>query len=1561
VIAKVFVPAVLGTAGIVEKIDNNAGFTFGIDSNARLQVGAWRPGTYSIGLTSATAVTPGQWMQVAFVWDGVAQSGLQIYVNGVAQSMTLTGTTALTTSAQGLHIGNASYQTPGALTGKIAYLAVYQGRLLTAAQLTQFDQQLPVSADAGSVTVENGGASSMTTTNANQDIQVDFNGWVAQPITVQLSNNTIGAVNVSLIGPDGSTVTSQASSATAFNLPATNLPLNGTYDVLVHPTAGTTGSITVSVVGQQGVRAANAVLDDSSALAPYLIGLFQMNEGTGTSEVNLVDGQPLTFAGASPPTWDLSDPAVFFNGGASLNSYLDAGSNPLFDNLSQNKITVVAKIQASSLAGGGIAEKTDSSSGFTFSFDSSGRLRVDVWKPGTLWYLISGFNAVVPNQWQQVAFEWDGTTWSSSSFKIFVNGVAQGVSMGGTSQPSIGAQSFRIGNSSFDTTASFPGRIAYAAVFRGRMLTTTELGQLDGQLPVDTIDFSGSVAPNTLAPVNITVPGQNARMLFNGTAGQLLTTWLSSSNLGSLTATILNTDGTVLSTMTSSAEAFAATQVTAPTTGVYAAYLHTNGTSTGSLNMSLAAPSAPVVAIASPANGSTVYLSSPPALTATASSTNGASVAQVQYFEGQTLLGTSVTSPYSVSLGTPSTGNHTYTAQVMDSYGVGVQSAPITITFANPQVSDFTPTTGPVGTQVAVSGIGFGATQGSSTVTFNGQAATSVVSWSDTQVVAQVPVTAISGPVAVVANNITANGPRSFIIPAPWITSSTPAGGVAGTPVTINGSGFQANQRDSSVTFNGLVGSIVSWSDTQIVADVPGTASTGLLHVIVNNVSDNSGRTFEVPNPVITSVTPPEAPAGGIITITGSGFGPYNPFAPTGFVNLNGSSNYISVVSWSDTSITAEVMDHATSGTLTIAKFDATSNGVPFQVEGAPTIASISPATSGVGSIVTITGSGFGSCQSSSTLQFYGVLATVSSWTDTQIIATVPPGTASGPVNVVVAGVKSVNSQFTVNNSVQVTDSLGHVTSYVATMLGGAWHPSFMMGSGCSSCTIRGALNRELDSVGKVLSNTDELQHKTFFAYDAAGNVTSNTIFLDPSTPVTTSYTYNSFGEPLTVTDPLGGVNHTTTNTYDANGNLKSVTSPSPDGTVVASVTHFDYDPKGLLTLITDPLGHHTTLAYYPTGLIHTIQDEQQNITTYEYDLRGNRTSVLDAAGGLTKFEYDLGNRLNKITYQDNTFSSFGYDSRGRRTSVTDQNGKITSYAYDDADRLTSVTDAALNLTTYAYDTENNLTSITDANNHTTYFSYDAFGRVSQTTFPSTLSESYVYDAVGNLTSKTDRKNQTILYVYDALNRLTHKGYPDATGVDYVYDLAGKTKQVSDPTGSYGFAYDNMGRLIGTTTQYSFLPGITYSNADGYDAASNRTSFTAPDGSTNTYAYDTLNRLSTLTNSLTGQFGFSYDNLGRRTALTRPNGVNTSYSYDSLSRLLSVLHQNGATTLDGAGYTYDNAGNRTAKTNYLNNITEHYTYDPIYQLTQVAQGTTTTESYSYDAVGNRLSSLGVAP
>src|SRR5579883_334282 len=195
-----------------------------------------------------------------------------------------------------------------------------------------------------------------------------------------------------------------------------------------------------------------------------------------------------------------------------------------------------------------------------------------------------------------------------------------------------------------------------------------------------------------------------------------------------------------------------------------------------------------------------------------------------------------------------------------------------------------------------------------------------------------------------------------------------------------------------------------------------------------------------------------------------------------------------------------------------------------------------------------------------------------------------------------------------------------------------------------------------------------------------------------------------------------------------------------------------------------------------------------------------------------------------------------------------------------------------------------------------------------------------VSQRVGNLTSKTDRRNQLI-------------------------------------------PFDNMGRLIGTTTSYTFLPGRNFTTSYTYDKASNRTGFTDPEGGSTTYVYDTLNRLQPLTPPTafgSGSFGFSYDALSRRTQMTRLNNVTTNYAYDNLSRLTSVLHQLAGSTIDGATYTLDNAANRTAKTDQRTAVATSYGYDNIYQLLSATQGTTTTESYTYDPVGNRTASLGVA-
>jgi hypothetical protein len=99
----------------------------------------------------------------------------------------------------------------------------------------------------------------------------------------------------------------------------------------------------------QPSRPFGAVIDSTNQLSTSLVGLFLMNEGTGTSDTNLVNGQPANFSGGVPPSWKVGDPSISFNGGPSLNSYLDAGTGLNFDQLTVSKMTIIAKIYVNSV------------------------------------------------------------------------------------------------------------------------------------------------------------------------------------------------------------------------------------------------------------------------------------------------------------------------------------------------------------------------------------------------------------------------------------------------------------------------------------------------------------------------------------------------------------------------------------------------------------------------------------------------------------------------------------------------------------------------------------------------------------------------------------------------------------------------------------------------------------------------------------------------------------------------------------------------------------------------------------------------------------------------------------------------------------------------------------------------------------------------------------------------------------------------------------------------------------------------------------------------------------
>jgi len=120
------------------------------------------------------------------------------------------------------------------------------------------------------------------------------------------------------------------------------------------------------------------------------------------------------------------------------------------------------------------------------------------------------------------------------------------------------------------------------------------------------------------------------------------------------------------------------------------------------------------------------------------------------------------------------------------------------------------------------------------------------------------------------------------------------------------------------------------------------------------------------------------------------------------------------------------------------------------------------------------------------------------------------------------------------------------------------------------------------------------------------------------------------------------------------------------------------------------------------------------------------------------------------------------------------------------------------------------------------------------------------------------------------------------------------------------------------------------------------------------YGYDVANRLNTITDSGSLAVTYVYDNSNKLTSRTLPNGISTAYDYDGLNRLTRLRHTTATATLTDNQYGYDNA-KRISQMTDLGGA-HAYSYDSIDRLTSATYPGTTSESYTYDAVGNRTAS-----
>src|SRR5690242_1093683 len=147
-----------------------------------------------------------------------------------------------------------------------------------------------------------------------------------------------------------------------------------------------------------------------------------------------------------------------------------------------------------------------------------------------------------------------------------------------------------------------------------------------------------------------------------------------------------------------------------------------------------------------------------------------------------------------------------------------------------PTITNISPTSGPVGLPVTITGTGFGASQGSSTVVLNGTSAVAA-SWSDTSLVAVVPAGASSGTFTVTVNGQPASSGTFTITSVPSGVSDADIGsvGLAGSAsyatglFTVNGAGHGM----MSYTTDGMNFAYQSLSgDGTVMARIVSTSST---------------------------------------------------------------------------------------------------------------------------------------------------------------------------------------------------------------------------------------------------------------------------------------------------------------------------------------------------------------------------------------------------------------------------------------------------------------------------------------------------------------------------------------------------------------------------------------------------------------------------------------------------------------------------------------------------------------------------------------------------------------
>ncbi len=506
------------------------------------------------------------------------------------------------------------------------------------------------------------------------------------------------------------------------------------------------------------------------------------------------------------------------------------------------------------------------------------------------------------------------------------------------------------------------------------------------------------------------------------------------------------------------------------------------------------------------------------------------------------------------------------------------------------------------------------------------------------------------------------------------------------------------------------------------------------------------------------------------------------------------------------------------------------------------------------------------------------------------------------------------------------------------------------------------ALNYELDTEydgneRPVLVTLPE-GNSTATTYDANGNILTVTQYPKPGSglePRTHSYTYDLVWttKVATATDAAG---NTTTYTYDSHtGLLTQVQYPAPQSGMANPVVTNTYNSLGQPLVSTDPTGVQAVNNYDPTSnnLLATSVGSGGLMlkTTFGYDAIGNVTSVVDPRQNIAfavTFTYDKNRRQTQVSQPGTPGPT------ALLVTTYDANGNVVKQEQQ------TPTDPAYQVTTTTYSIDGKPLVVLQP----------PINVQSGTPNPVT----FTYDSMRRVQSIMDQQGTTTSYVYDLLSRITQVAQAGIPIQAVTYTENGLVATLSDAVGNTTSAtYDGFDRLVITTYPKPNPDSAAPFEQLSYDVLDNVVQVLTRAGATISYTYDALNRtltaspqgMATVTYSYdlagrmlsyaipvvpndpsTGTFQLSYDAAGRMVQEQYPDGKIVGYGLDAASNLIQLFYPEGFTV----SRRYDAANRLMNVSGFEASISA--SYDVASRLTALTNGNRTGTGYRYDKSDN---------